>query len=205
MFVTYTHEINHDHLWWSLNKQVCILLIVNEQQTNFKEINNNRILFFQLNSLHLFILSWYVCIFRYGRMRTGGFRVFEFLSMVDDIAVSASSNWDPVSFPDSGLHFLKGGRVLSWKAVEELAVVRCDITVVLSGESVSSTSKWDPVWVSKQWPGFFESGRVLSWQTVTGLTIIEWDVASDSHLGICEKPMGPASPASTAWAVLKWW
>ena len=57
--------------------------------------------------------------------------------------------------------------------MEELAVVRCDITVVLSGETVSSTSKWDPVWVFKQWPDFFESGRVLSWETVTGLTIVD--------------------------------
>ena len=39
------------------------------------------------------------------------------------------------------------------------------------------------------------------------MTIVEGDVASivrvgeDSHLGICEKSLGPASPASTAWAV----
>jgi hypothetical protein len=31
--------------------------------------------------------------------------------------------------------------VLSCNVVEELAVARCDITVVLSGESVSPTSK----------------------------------------------------------------
>ena len=52
-----------------------------------------------------------------------------------------------------------------------------------------------------------ESGRVLSWETVTGLTIVEWDVASivkvgeDSHLGIWDIPLGPASPVSTAWSV----
>ena len=68
-------------------------------------------------------------------MRNGGFWVFEFLTMGDDIAVSASSNWDPVSFSRQWPKFFEGGRVLSWKAVEELAVVRCDITVVLSGES----------------------------------------------------------------------
>ena len=75
-------------------------------------------------------------------------------------------------------------------------IIRCDITVVLSGQSVSSTSKWDPVWVCKQWPELYESGRFLSWETVPGLTIVEWDVASivrvgeDSYLGICEKPLG---------------
>ena len=126
---------------------------------------------------------------------------------MDDVAVSASSNWDPASVSKQRPGFFEGSRVLSWKTVEELAVVRCDITVLLSGESVSSTSKWDSVWVSKQWPELFESGRVLSWETVTGLTIVEWDVASilrvgeDSHLNICEKPLGHASPASIAWAV----
>jgi len=82
------------------------------------------------------------------------------------------------SFSKQWPESIEGGRVLSWKTVEELAVVRCDTTVVLSGESVSSTFTWDPVWVSKQWPELFESGRVQSWEAVTGLTIIEWDVAS---------------------------
>ena len=54
--------------------------------------------------------------------------------MVDDVAVSTSSNWDSALVSKQWPEVFEGSRVLSWKAVEELAVVRFDITVVLSGE-----------------------------------------------------------------------
>ena len=62
-------------------------------------------------------------------MRTGGFWLFEILTIVDDVAVSASSDWDPASVSKQWPEFFEGGRVLSWETVEELAIVECDITV----------------------------------------------------------------------------
>ena len=67
-------------------------------------------------------------------MWTGRFRVFKFLTMVDDVAVSTSSNWDSALVSKQWPEVFEESWVLSWKAVEELAVVRFDITVVLSGE-----------------------------------------------------------------------
>ena len=81
------------------------LLIVNEPQTNQRD-------HWFFSRSNLFILSWYVCTFRYGRLKTGGFWVFEFLISVDEIAVSASSNWwDPVSFSRQWPHFFEEGHI----------------------------------------------------------------------------------------------
>ena len=103
----------------------------------------------------------------------------------------------------------------------EITVFWCDCIIIF---------QLIPVWVSTQWPELFESGRVLSWKTVEGLTIVEWDIASivwlrysciescvhvsrgdscrtlwcdESHLGICETPMGPASTFSTTWSICR--
>jgi hypothetical protein len=90
-----------------LNKQVLVL------RSKYICWYNGSIKFNIKTVSHESILS-YVCTFLYDRMRTGGFWVFEFLTMVDDIAVSASPNWDPVSFPRQWPVFFEGGRVLSW-------------------------------------------------------------------------------------------
>ena len=91
---------------------------------------------------------------RYGRIIPNGFWVIGFQTILDDAAVSASSKWDPASFPKQWPEFVERGRVLSWKTVEGLTIVEWDITV-LAGVAVSSYSKWDPVRVSKQWPELF--------------------------------------------------
>ena len=117
--------------------------------------------------------------------------------MVDDVAVSTSSNWNYALVSKQWPEVFERSLVLSWKALEELAVVRLDITVVLSGETVLSPSRWGPIRVSKQWSELFVSGRVLSCETLTGLAITDWDIVSivgvckDSHLGICGEPLGP--------------
>ena len=77
-------------------------------------------------------------------MRTGEqviseYDIFEFLTIVDDVAVSASSNWDPASFSKQWPEIFEGGRVLSWKNSRRIGSCEKDsqYTIVISWEPIS--------------------------------------------------------------------
>ena len=80
---------------WSLikclDKYLWCLFANRNRATN--ELNKSTGYWF-IDWCNLFILSRNVCTFRYDRIWKGGFRVFKFLNMVDDVAVSTSSNWN---------------------------------------------------------------------------------------------------------------
>ena len=56
-------------------------------------------------------------------MWKGRFRVFKYLTVVDYVAVSAFSNWYSALVSKQWPEVFEGSLVLSWKAVEDLAVV----------------------------------------------------------------------------------
>ena len=85
-------------------------------------------------------------------------------TIVDDVAVPTSSNWDPASISKPWPEFVEGDWVLSWKTVEEWAIVEWDITYLVS--------------LSLQLPN-----EILYEFPNSGLNCLR--VAG--HLGICEK------------------
>ena len=111
-------------------------------------------------------ISFYICtLFLFDRMIPNGFWVIGFRNILDDVAVSPFSEWDPASFSKQWPELFKSGRVLSWKTVEGLALVEWDITT-LADVAVSSSSKWDPVWFSKQWTELFENTHTHKINTI---------------------------------------
>ena len=94
-------------------------------------------------------------------MRTGRFWVLEFLTMVDDIAVSAFSNWGLVSFSRQWPKFFEGGRMLPWKTVST-RIGSCEMWyncsiiwwVCLVDFQMRSCMSFQTVaWIVWEWPG----------------------------------------------------
>ena len=98
---------------------------------------------------NLSIAQRYVFLFRYDRVMPCEFWRLEFLTILDDVAVSSSSKWNLVRISKQWPELVKRGRVLSWEMVEGLTFVEWDVTI-LAGVAVPSTSKRDRVWFSKQ-------------------------------------------------------
>jgi len=77
------------------------------------------------------MVEWYELLFWYVRMIPFEFWLFEFLTILYDVAISSSSKWDPVWFSKQWPEFFESGLVLSWKTIEDLTFVDWCIAIII--------------------------------------------------------------------------